>query len=188
MKTKLSCAAIALTILLAATQCRASDITYEVDLTDIGYDQSSVIGTIETDGTIGTLASIDLLSWNLEVSEPTSPSGAITFDLTNGDSALTLSGDAFTATQTKLLYDFGVIGNFEIADGGDAFGADSTSNPDNNFLYVLPLGAGSPEFTSTAVVGTATPEPSTFGIMLAGLVALMLVARRSRRSSHSPRP
>jgi hypothetical protein len=163
-------------VILAGVVCRASDITYDVNVTGIGFDHGSVIGTLETDGTIGTLVASDFLSWNLEVSEP----GTTSFDLTNGDSTLSLSGDAFSATSTELQYDFGVIGNFEIADGGDAFGLDSTSNPNNNFLFILPAQSASPEYMSTAVIATATPEPSTLGFSLVGLATLVWISRRSR--------
>jgi hypothetical protein len=179
MKTKLSCSAIAFTIVLGATVCRASDITYYIDLTNIGFDHGSVIGTLETNGTIGTLTDMDFVTGNLEVTEP----GTTSFDLTPSDAILSLTGDALTATTTELLYNFAVIGNLGINDGSDGFGLDSTSNPNNNFLFVSPASSASPEFTNTLVVGVATPEPSTLGIMLAVLVALILISRRLRVSS-----
>ena len=52
---------------------RASTITYNVDLTD---GAASVTGFIETDGTIGTLAQVNVLDWNLDLDD-----GSSTWDL-----------------------------------------------------------------------------------------------------------
>ncbi len=93
---------ILLLLPVAASICRAADITYDVNLT-IGA--GSVTGDIITDGTIGTLFDSDIVDWNLLVND-----GTHTFDLTgplSGDnSAFDVTLEGLTATATDLLYDF----------------------------------------------------------------------------------
>jgi hypothetical protein len=62
----------------------------------IGLGQATVTGTMTTDGTIGALASSDVLSWNLNVQCPVANwCAGENFTLTGGtggNSALTLVG------------------------------------------------------------------------------------------------
>jgi hypothetical protein len=159
MKAKLNVGAlgIALAILVAgAGVCRAGDITYQVDQGPIGVDGGAVIGTIGTDGTIGTLAASDILNWNVVVSNGIGGS----FDLTNGDSSLSLAGSGLTATATELAIPSGM----EL----EQVLSDTSASCCNASL----------EFANNVIIGTASPEPSTYGFTLIGLGLLVLMQKR----------
>jgi hypothetical protein len=156
--------------------CGASSITYDIDQTGIGPD--SVTGTIETNGTIGVLTASDILDWDLQLFN-----GTNTFDLygpLSGDNSnLFLSGNALTGSATQLQFDFSAsIGEVLIE-------ANSTGLP----YWQLNAGASSDEAevaavylydlpeSGTGVVG-AVPEPSTWGLMLIGIAAMVLIRKR----------
>ncbi|MES2106325.1 MAG: PEP-CTERM sorting domain-containing protein [Pseudomonadota bacterium] len=62
----------------------------------------SVVGTIQTDGTIGKLGQGNVTGWNLNITD-----GASTFDLIGGtNSHLLINGSLFSATATGLYFDF----------------------------------------------------------------------------------
>ena len=88
MKPKLKGGALigaAMMLLVGTSVCSASPITYAVDQTGIGFDNGSVTGTIETDGTTGTLAASDIINWDLEAVCLGFPScSASNFNLTGG--------------------------------------------------------------------------------------------------------
>jgi hypothetical protein len=78
----------------------ASPIVYTVSTSDfvlgmqiLGINGGTVSGTIETDGTIGTLASSDILSWSLLLND----GAGQTFTLNPGNSTAILTGTATTA-------------------------------------------------------------------------------------------
>lgn len=126
---------LSLTLLIllvgAASFCRASDITYNVNL-QVG--EATVTGTITTDGTIGVfnndlgLGSL-FLDWSLVLNDPTvvyvngQPSTnclglPCTFDLigpSNGNQVVDFLGADLSATATQLLF------NFSGTDGGAFF-------------------------------------------------------------------
>src|SRR6202035_2540085 len=61
----------------------------------------SVTGTIGTDGHTGTLASGDILSWDLVLFD-----GSNTFELTVGNSTFTVNSTSSSATTAGLFFDF----------------------------------------------------------------------------------
>jgi hypothetical protein len=77
--------------------------TYTVDLSS---SETSVTGTIVTDGTIGVLSSSNIVDWNLVISTP----GYGTVDLTGpssgNDSEMSVGGNDLTATATGLFFNF----------------------------------------------------------------------------------
>jgi hypothetical protein len=93
----------------------------------IGYYLGSVTGTIETDGTIGTIGIGDILDWNLQAQcVEFILCSASNFNLTPNDSSIIMVGiDELTATATQLQYDYGTagafLGYFEIRNGSDAW-------------------------------------------------------------------
>jgi hypothetical protein len=105
-------------LMVAAGVCRAAAITYQVNQGPFGIDGAKVIGIIGADGGIGVLAASNFLSWNIVVSDGLG--GA--FDLTNGNSTLSLTGTAFAATATELRFNFGGTGDFEILDASNGWG------------------------------------------------------------------
>jgi hypothetical protein len=88
--------------------CRAGDVTYQVLQGPLGIDGATVTGTVETDGTIGTLAAADFLNFNLVTTDGLGNS----FDLANANSVLTLNGSATSATASALQFNFGTSPNF----------------------------------------------------------------------------
>jgi hypothetical protein len=77
----------------------AADIIYDVNRT---VELGSVTGTITTDGTIGTLATNNIASWNLTLNGP----GASPFNLTNLNSGVQVTGNDLSATATNLSFNF----------------------------------------------------------------------------------
>ena len=107
--------------LAAPTAGMASDITYTVDE---GVGPGSVTGTITTDGTIGTLATGDIVNWDLTLKDGSG--GMFLLDL--GDSQEIDEGDDVTATSTGLLY------NYSDADMGLLLFEAPTVGSDDQFL------------------------------------------------------
>src|SRR5262245_31440300 len=101
MKAKLAGAALAGAIAICAFTPSKADIVYDVNLA-VGI--GSAIGTITTDGTIGTsLSTADITSWNLTVSD-----GVTTATLQGPafNQSEQIRGTIFTATATGLFFRF----------------------------------------------------------------------------------
>jgi hypothetical protein len=97
--------AAAIATMIAANPALAAPITYSVN-EPIG--SGDAVGTIQTDGTLGTLAKGNIVSWNLQVNG----AGASTTLVSDGTSTVLLEGIDLTATPTELLF------NFSGTDGG----------------------------------------------------------------------
>lgn len=189
---------LAVAALFSAVVSSAASITYNVDQT---VGAGGVTGTIQTDGTIGTLGQIDITSWNLLLNN-----GTATFDLTNLNSGVTVFQSDLTATSTQLLF------NFDNNDSGYLFFA-ATNSP---FQYWCPQTAGPsctlqpnsgedlavlPGFTDeqfttytgkqgviasvsdpvTTPQDSAVPEPSTFSFLGLGVATLAFWKFRAAR-------
>src|SRR5689334_11040295 len=63
--------------------------------------------SVTTDNTIGALTSSNITAWNIFVSD-----GTNNFTLTQGNSAIGMSGSNLSATATDLLFDFSSNGYF----------------------------------------------------------------------------
>src|ERR1035437_266606 len=104
MRKTLCILALASVAALSPVALRASGITYTVDeAVGIG----SVIGTITTDGTIGTLATTNVLDWNLLLND-----GLGTATLNIGNSGLSGDSTDLSATPTLLQFNFNGGGNY----------------------------------------------------------------------------
>jgi hypothetical protein len=176
-----------LVILMAATGiCRAQDVTYYVDQTGIGFDDGLVTGTIETDGTTGTLETGNIIAWNLVLSEGLGGGLYDTYDLTSGvggNSTLAITDPSgLTATATNLLYNFTATGEFEIYQTADASVAWELGPGPDGFEYLEPQGPDGDQaplyFSSQPVTIGSTPEPSTYGSALIGFGLLLLLTRK----------
>ena len=180
----------------------ANDITYTVDQT---VGSGSVTGTITTDGTIGTLATADVIGWDLTLNDGTN---TITLNSLNAATYVQVSGNALSATPTNLLFDFESSGPqeyFLFGNGtqdpgfGDVcwlnnescanFGGDGITLADLNLDNIDPS-VSLPD--GDTVIATdpplSTPEPGTGGLMLIGAGMLGLVMMRKRLAQGLPQP
>src|SRR5581483_1130915 len=102
--------ALALTAFAAASgslggAALAAPITYNVNQT-IGL--GGVTGTIQTDGTIGTLATGNFTAWDLTLN-----GDGATYHITNADSVVLVVGTSATATATDISFNYsGGSGDF----------------------------------------------------------------------------
>jgi len=163
---------------------------------DNAVGAGSVSGTIQTDGTIGTLSAADILDWNLLLNN-----GSSTFTLlgplSGNNSQLDAFGSDLSATATQLLFDFTDLStsgfylfqNPTIGSGMNYFCMETytgcTGAPAGESLLIS-AGGGS-QYTAlsgTVVIGTlAIPEPTTLGLV--GLGAVILIARRKNHRVRS---
>ncbi len=175
-------------VALAAPKVSRADQTYDVNFS-AGSD--TITGTITTNGSMGTLGTIQLDSFQFGVSRSiTSPTGGGSDK--EGESGsigdIVITGDAVSATAAGLFF------NFDATDQSSLEFLDA----DNNFIWCLftdegcdPAGSGSAltlDGTTLTVTGldgnqmiasvATAPEPGTLGLMLIGTVGLMFVARR----------
>jgi PEP-CTERM motif len=116
-----------------------------------------------------------------------------TFTLDPGNSTVTLTGTATTATANLLQFnydtppstDVGNLGSFEILDSTAGWGL-AFAVPPNQVLggIINPDGAGTVGLlyfgSQPIMIGTATPEPST--LVISGLCLLGVMWRRRRMS------
>lgn len=186
----LICAITALTF--GSGLARADVITYDVNEGPWGINGATIMGSVETDGAIGTVAASDFLTWSLSLSDGVGD----TFMLTPGNSIVTITGTATTATSTLLQFnydtpDYGALGYFEIMDAtagwgwqlavppGTAVGGVVQPNPDVGTIGLLsfdaqPITIGSDE-------ESAAPEPSSFALLLFGSLGMISVVRHAKR-------
>ena len=181
---------------LSSSVAHASDITYTVNTTITSQNptgnplqSNTVFGSITTDGTIGVLATSDILSWNLNLID--NLNSANNFDLTTANSLVDEdTGGGLSATATGLSFDFGAASaefliqvnpgkfsgfNYFCFSTGGACIAGETITPNNIFGDGAVLSGG-----ATTTVGLqpldqsqpAIPEPSTYALVLTGLVGL----------------
>ena len=186
----LSAGLISIVTLAAPTSLKADDITYTVDQT---LTDGSITGTIATDGTLGTLATADIVAWDL-----TSTVGASSQVLTPSDSSVAVSGPDLTATPTALVMDFpdAVYGYLYFQATSPASGyaiwvAGYKTDPDQGYIAAdVTNNVGNETLGyvgSSQTIATATPEPGTSGLTLIGLALLGVVWTARKRVPHEAR-
>jgi hypothetical protein len=136
-----------------------------------------------TDGTIGILGAGDIVNWNLLLSD-----GTVTFALTApspGVEVDDVDGSDLSATASQLLFNFsagsGLFAIFEL-DGSYLPGVCFSAQANCSSYDGVGEGIGEsvmifsdPQYTSlsgTDVIATS-PEPATFALLRAGIIALL---------------
>jgi PEP-CTERM motif len=168
----------------------AAPTTYQVDRT-IG--SGSVVGSITTDGQIGTLAHNDVLSWTFTLTDPNLAGGSPdTISSTNALQSV-VGGADLLASGTQITF------NFDSTDAGGAIfqgsdlnawcftnrGASCVGGAQAEVLGFTTTGSGFervPQTGTQVIAHVATvPEPATLGLLALGLSAAGF-ARRKRKS------
>lgn len=151
----------------------------------------SISISITTDGTLGVLANANVIAWSFTM---TNAGGTDTIN--DGNSSFTyLSGNAFQATATDIVFDYTAVGHMQWdnfgSSGDDAYCLDTPlaantcigSSP-SEVIYVN----GSLNEVDRAgrfVLGTAAvvPEPASWAMMIAGFGLVGAAARRRRNAA-----
>ena len=177
-----------LLILLTSTAANAA-IVYNVNRI-IG--DGTVTGFIETDGTTGVLASVNITDWVLTLTAPNLKGGSPDIiDFANNISSFVV-GSALSASSTALTFDFtiangqnalylqGSSGNYYCiqteqrfceAGSGEKIGKDATTDSVTEF-------ASQGQIIDFAVA--AVPVPAAVWLFGSGLIGLIGVARRKK--------
>jgi len=186
---KLFWLAVSCTLWLLFTGSSAvADIVYHVSA-PVG--PGFVSGTITTDGTIGTLFTFDIVTFNLTLND-----GTGTANLTRGVNGGTVfvSGGSLSATATDLMFNFNTSGtfvNFFTSPGCQPVwtlrttGGSACNSVSGTVSSVQATSGTGPATMSeigagNVVIGTTTviPEPGSVGLMVAGLVSLIGLCKR----------
>jgi len=145
-------------------------IIYEVNRT-IGA--ASVIGTIETNGSIGPLIGDDFVDWTITIHD-----GVDTFQLlgpNSGDnSSVTVRLNKVFATTSNLMFDFGGRGFLAFTGSQSIWRLEGSGG--NEFVYHN-YNNLTPHYSSVSQVPVLSvfatiPEPSTLAILALGIMGL----------------
>jgi PEP-CTERM motif len=181
----LASAALAL-MLLGVNVSSAATITYDVDqMIGVG----SVIGTVTTDGTIGTLSTANFTAWSLDLNGNGASSH---ISSTDGNAVVVGSGADVTATATTIFFNFsatdqGFLGFQDGQFSGNNYWCNAA--PSNFACYqgktVSPFSifastSQNIPFAGNAVIAGSVPEPSTWAMMLLGFAGLGFMAYRRK--------
>lgn len=188
-------------ILLTAALCSftftASASIYNVDISDAS-GTTTAIGTITTDGTIGTLNPTDILDWNITVTVGGNSYG-LTGPLSGGSSVVQMVGSSVSASSTQIFFDFSSTG-FSFL---DFLGHDTLTNPALFFsntnglfpsqvgiqgfpygIHLFPSSTALDELTALQVASQETlpvvagvPEISTWAMLLIGFAGISGLCR-----------
>lgn len=162
----------------------AALITYNVNRTIGG---GSVVGTVETDGTIGVLGAANVLNWDLTLTSPNLAGGS---DHITGFNAIVV-GAGLIGSLTELDFDFSVLGSGWALQGasGNAWcmasaGISCTTEPtpSESIFFAVAGGPAETEARSGLVtIGSAVagvPEPVSLALVGVALLAAAGGARR----------
>jgi hypothetical protein len=187
-KSKMACMrTLATTALLCAVSLAGSAHASTIYMLNDQFDSNtSLTGTITTDGTIGVLAQSNITAFDLTVTA-IGASGEIT-NLNNFISPF-LGGSAVSATAAALSFDFSANGFFQIANASAAFSACGTGNlcSPNNEVALEALVAGSTSLETlvqqgqTVEFASATPLPGALPLFASGAGVVGFFGWRRKR-------
>jgi hypothetical protein len=196
MKAKLV-GVIAAVAMWGSSAATAATITYAVP--GIAYSTNIYMtgGTITTDGTIGTLASSDIVSWSFT----TIGDGDILYTITGTSTGdpFTTSQSALSATSTELIFNFSsttanrllfvpepdIVASISFS----PLAQNSTTCELNPASGCIQLGTGLvgyaiPESGSQVIASVAsTPVPGALPLFASGLGVVGYLAKRRKRSA-----
>jgi hypothetical protein len=169
----------------------ASNITYSINQI-IG--PGSEIGTITTDGTIGTLSALNIVGFNLTLNDGSNvvnliwPNAIISVNSNACCSGGTPDGVDLTASASSLMFNYSGSdsGDFVIASSLGSVCYTAVSNcwgPTGVGLYSV-NGDGLSVYIAQSgnqIIGNAVPEPATWALMLLGFGGIGFAMRRSRK-------
>jgi len=167
--------------LLAAAP--ASAVVYSIN---VGNSTLGAIGFIETDGTIGTIGSANIVDWGFDLFD-----NGVNFTLTGpSNSGLLVQGSDLSATASGLFFNFSGSGlalfqNPGIGSGINfiCFVGNATCGGGGNRISITTstIGDGIPQ-SGLQQIGVATggaiPEPASWAMLIAGFGLVGAVARR----------
>jgi hypothetical protein len=201
---------IAFTTQLGSLAAHAANIVYTVYTTITSsypsgnpLQSDTVLGSITTNGTIGVLTTLDVVSWNLDLIDNLNAANDV--DLTPTNSAIVVNtGGDLSASATGLSFNFSSIGEFGIqadvpgaftgysyfcfsAQGGDCLAGETIAPQYYTVDGVDATGTsttvGMQPLNQTPPTPSAVPEPSTYGLVLTGLLGLGGSLKRKMLSS-----
>lgn len=178
--------ATALALASVSAAGSAALITYDVDQT-IGL--GSVVGSIQTNGTLGVLGHSDIVGFNLIISGP----GA-SVNLTQANSVFVSEGINLSATASNLLFNYSGPSGFALFQQG-SFGTGqkyycnaSVAGTCFQGASAIPESFSSPSAQVEPRAGlqtigmvAAVPEPATWAMMIGGFGLVGGAVRRQRR-------
>jgi len=158
-------ASAATAALLTASAADAAEIAYAINHAVTGPNLSggvgtgSVVGQIVTDGTIGTLAQADIVSWNFLL---TGQKGA-TYSISSATDSTFIFGVGLSATPTQLLFNF--------SDSGGAIALFQQGLFGGNHYYCLAASSGACA-QGESVVPTANTAADAIYAPMSGIVGI----------------
>jgi hypothetical protein len=94
-----------LAVLCTVLECApASALTYLLTETQLSNPNTHVSGFIETDGTLGVLTAVNIVNWDIQISQNTSAFELLGPTSGNNSSVVVDRPGALTATVTGLFY------------------------------------------------------------------------------------